>query len=109
MDPRFAGIDRLLQEAITAGQTPGAVVLVGRGDDCRSSRRRTASAPPCLRPRPMTVDTIFDLASLTKVVATTTAVMQLVEQGRVRLNDPVATFVPGSSATARARSRFGTC
>ena len=44
---------------------------------------------------PMSLDTIFDLASLTKVVATTTAVMQLVEQGTVRLTDPVASWVPG--------------
>ena len=43
----------------------------------------------------MTLDTIFDLASLTKVVATTTAVMQLIEQGRVRLNDPVASYISG--------------
>jgi uncharacterized protein YbbC (DUF1343 family)/CubicO group peptidase (beta-lactamase class C family) len=42
----------------------------------------------------MTVDTIFDLASLTKVVATTTAVMQLVEKGKVRMNDPVAKYLP---------------
>ncbi|MGB8987863.1 MAG: exo-beta-N-acetylmuramidase NamZ domain-containing protein, partial [Candidatus Sulfotelmatobacter sp.] len=42
----------------------------------------------------MTLDTIFDLASLTKVIATTTAVMQLVEQGKVRLNDPVAKYLP---------------
>ena len=40
------------------------------------------------------MDTIFDLASLTKVIATTTAVMQLVEQGKVRLNDPVAKYLP---------------
>ena len=44
--------------------------------------------------QPMNVDTIFDLASLTKVVATTTAVMQLVEQGRIRLNDPVVKYIP---------------
>ena len=43
----------------------------------------------------MTDDTIFDLASLTKVVATTTSVMKLVEEGRIRLNDPVAQFIPG--------------
>ena len=43
----------------------------------------------------MTLDTVFDMASLTKVVATTTAVMQLVERGVVRLTDPVATWVPG--------------
>src|SRR5579864_3073432 len=42
----------------------------------------------------MTLDTVFDLASLTKVIATTTAVMQLVEQGKVRLNDPVAKYLP---------------
>ena len=42
----------------------------------------------------MTVDTIFDLASLTKVIATTTAMMQLVERGKVRLNDPVAKYLP---------------
>ena len=43
----------------------------------------------------MTLDTVFDLASLTKVVATTTAVMTLVEEGRVRLNDTVASHIPG--------------
>jgi uncharacterized protein YbbC (DUF1343 family)/CubicO group peptidase (beta-lactamase class C family) len=43
---------------------------------------------------PMTVDTIFDIASLTKVVATTTAVMQLVDPGKVRLNDPVVKYIP---------------
>jgi uncharacterized protein YbbC (DUF1343 family)/CubicO group peptidase (beta-lactamase class C family) len=42
----------------------------------------------------MTLDTIFDMASLTKVIATTTAVMQLMEQGKVRLNDPVAKYLP---------------
>ncbi len=42
----------------------------------------------------MTADTIFDLASLTKCIATTTSVMQLIAQGRVRLNDPVAAYLP---------------
>jgi len=44
--------------------------------------------------QPMTADTIFDIASLTKVVATTPAIMQLVEQGRIRLNDPVVKYIP---------------
>ena len=43
---------------------------------------------------PMTLDTVFDLASLTKVVATTTSVMMLVEDGKIRLNDRVATYIP---------------
>src|SRR5258708_37729912 len=42
----------------------------------------------------MTLDTVFDLASLTKVIVTTTAVMQLVERGKVRLNDPVTKYLP---------------
>jgi uncharacterized protein YbbC (DUF1343 family)/CubicO group peptidase (beta-lactamase class C family) len=90
----FTGIDRVVNDAIAAGQTPGAVVLVGRGDDVvfEKAYGRRAVVPAV---EPMTLDTIFDLASLTKVVATTTAVMQLIEAGRVRLNDPVATWVPG--------------
>src|SRR6478736_1989494 len=44
---------------------------------------------------PMTLDTIFDLASLTKVVATTTSVMILIEEGKIRLTDRVSTFIPG--------------
>ena len=89
-----AQIDALVQEAIKAGQTPGAVVLVGHGDEIlfQKAYGQRAVVPSA---EPMTMDTIFDLASLTKVVATTTAVMRLVEQGRIRLNDPVATFVPG--------------
>jgi uncharacterized protein YbbC (DUF1343 family)/CubicO group peptidase (beta-lactamase class C family) len=50
----------------------------------------------------MTLDTIFDLASLTKVVATTTAVMQLVDQGKVRLNDPVVKYIPEFGQNGKA-------
>ena len=90
----FAQIDRLLAEAMAEQRTPGAVVLVGRGDAVVFEKvyGRRAMVPAV---EPMTVDTMFDLASLTKVVATTTAVMQLVEQGRVRLNDTVAAHLPG--------------
>ena len=51
---------------------------------------------------PMTLDTVFDLASLTKVVATTTSVMMLIEQGKLRLVDRVATFVPGFERYGKA-------
>ena len=60
-----------------------------------STRRRSATARSCPRAEPMTLDTIFDLASLTKVVATTTSVMMLVEEGRIRLTDRVAVYIPG--------------
>ena len=57
---------------------------------------RKAYGSRALEPKrePMTLDTVFDLASLTKVIATTTAVMQLVERGKVRMNDPVAKYLP---------------
>ena len=95
VDPaRLAGIDEVVSAAIAARQLPGAVVVVGRGDTVIYEKAfgQRAVAPVA---EPMTLDTIFDMASLTKVVATTTAVMQLVEQGRLRLTDPVASWVPG--------------
>jgi uncharacterized protein YbbC (DUF1343 family)/CubicO group peptidase (beta-lactamase class C family) len=90
----FARIDDLVREAMAAKLTPGAVVVVGRGDQTVYEKafgfRATVPAE-----EPMTLDTVFDLASLTKVVGTTTAVMTLVEEGRLRLNDTVASHVPG--------------
>ena len=75
-------------------QLPGAVVVVGHGD--RVLVREAIGARATLPARePMTPDTVFDAASLTKVVATTTSVMQLVEEGRLRLVDPVSRYVPG--------------
>ena len=55
------------------------------------------------RPTPMTTDTVFDLASMTKVVATTTAVMQLVDAGRLRLDDPAAKYWPEFAANGKGR------
>ena len=90
---RLAAIDRVVAEAIGAGRLPGAVVLVGQGD--RDVYLKAVGDRAVLpRREPMTVDTIFDAASLTKVVATATSVMILVEQGRVRLGDRVATYIP---------------
>ena len=90
----FGRIDQLVNDAIAAGQLPGAVVLVGRGSQVVYEKAYGHRAVAPAR-EAMTLDTVFDLASLTKVVATTTAVMSLVEQGRLRLNDPVALHVPG--------------
>ena len=89
----FAPIAPIVEAAIARHELPGAVVLVGRGDAIVYHR---AFGRRAVRPveEPMTEDTIFDLASLTKVVATTTSVMKLVEEGRIRLTDPVAHFIP---------------
>jgi uncharacterized protein YbbC (DUF1343 family)/CubicO group peptidase (beta-lactamase class C family) len=86
-------LDSIVQEAIHDGQIPGAVVLIGHDGQVIY---RKAFGERSLEPRrePMTVNTIFDLASLTKVVATTTAVMQLVQRGQVRVNEPVVKYIP---------------
>jgi uncharacterized protein YbbC (DUF1343 family)/CubicO group peptidase (beta-lactamase class C family) len=91
---RFAPIAALVDAAIARHELPGAVVLVGQGDailyhDAFGHRAVQPAAEA------MTENTIFDLASLTKVVATTPSVMQLVEQGRLRLSDPVAQYIDG--------------
>jgi len=88
-----ASVDAVIEQAIRDGNIPGAVLLVGHNGQVIY---RKAYGSRALEPRrePMTLETIFDLASLTKVVATTTAVMKLVEQGRIRLNDPVAKYLP---------------
>jgi uncharacterized protein YbbC (DUF1343 family)/CubicO group peptidase (beta-lactamase class C family) len=90
---RLGAVDSIIEQAIADGNIPGAVLLVGH--DGKVIYRK-AYGQRSLEPRrePMTVDTIFDLASLTKVIATTTAVMQLAEQGKIRFNDPVAKYLP---------------
>ncbi|MBF0565333.1 MAG: DUF1343 domain-containing protein [Nitrospirae bacterium] len=84
-------IDDVVGQAINDGRIPGAVVVIGNKDGVVY---RKAFGYRCLVPDkiPMTVDTIFDLSSVTKVIATTTAVMQLVERGKLRLEDPVAKY-----------------
>jgi len=89
----FAGVDDIMNAAIAQGTIPGGVVLVGHDGQVVY---RKAYGMRSLEPdkEAMTVDTIFDLASITKCVATATAVMQLMQQGKVRLNDTVATYLP---------------
>ncbi|HET7219134.1 MAG TPA: exo-beta-N-acetylmuramidase NamZ domain-containing protein [Vicinamibacterales bacterium] len=98
---RLDAIEPLVREAIAEKKLPGAVVLVGRRDRVLYQRAfgYRALVPA---PEPMTLDTIFDLASLTKVVATTTSVMVLVEQGKIRLSDRVASYIPGFERYGKA-------
>jgi len=95
--PGFDPIAPVVEAAIAKRARPGAVNLAGQRDRVAFHRAfgQRAVAPS---PEAMTEDTIFDLASLTKVVATTTSVMQLVEQGRIRLADPVARYLPEFAA-----------
>jgi CubicO group peptidase (beta-lactamase class C family) len=88
----FPEARRLIDEAIAAQQIPGAVWLVARGGQV-ISREARGFANPAER-TPMTVETVFDLASLTKVTATLPAVLRLLEQGHFRLDDPLQLFLP---------------
>jgi uncharacterized protein YbbC (DUF1343 family)/CubicO group peptidase (beta-lactamase class C family) len=89
----FAPVDLLVQEQIIDQAITGAVLVVGHGGRIVHGKAfgLRATTP---RPEAMTVDTIFDLASLTKVVATTPSVMRLVQYGQVRLDEPVMHYIP---------------
>ena len=89
-------LDAVIQEAIDEAIMPGAVVLVGRSDEIL---HRKAYGLRSIEPtrQPMQLDTIFDCASLTKVVATTPSVMMLVEEGKIRLTDRVTKHLPDFS------------
>jgi uncharacterized protein YbbC (DUF1343 family)/CubicO group peptidase (beta-lactamase class C family) len=93
-DPaRLARIDHLVDQAIKGHAVPGAVVLVGRRGKIAYVKAfgRRALVPA---DEPMTRDTIFDMASLTKPVATATSVMILLEQGKLRLDDRLGKLLP---------------
>jgi uncharacterized protein YbbC (DUF1343 family)/CubicO group peptidase (beta-lactamase class C family) len=92
-DSDFKTVDAIIDKAVAEGNIPGAVLLIGH--DGKVVHRK-AFGSRSLEPvrEEMTVDTVFDLASLTKCLATATSVMKLVEDGRIRLGDSVATYLP---------------
>lgn len=96
-----AVLSQIVTAEIANGDVPGAVVIVGteRGDTWAF-----VAGKRMLRPRveTMSVDTVFDLASLTKVIATTTAIMQLAERGKLQLADPVAHYWPAFASNGKA-------
>jgi uncharacterized protein YbbC (DUF1343 family)/CubicO group peptidase (beta-lactamase class C family) len=93
LDSRLAVLDPIVDDAIAQQQIPGAVLIVGH-DGQVVYRKAYGSRALVPQREAMTLDTIFDCASLTKVIVTTTAIMQLWEQGKLRMNDPVAKYLP---------------
>lgn len=88
-----ADLDQLIEDAVNRDAMPGAVLIVGQNGRIvyQKAYGRRALVP---RKEDMTLDTIFDCASLTKMVATSVSVMKLMEQGKIRLNDRVTTYLP---------------
>lgn len=90
---QFKYADQIIQEAIKNKEIPGAVLAVVRHDKMAYLK---AYGNKCLEPKiePMTVNTVFDLASCSKSVSTALSAMILIERGRLRLEDPVQLFIP---------------
>ncbi|WDQ15924.1 serine hydrolase domain-containing protein [Rhodopirellula sp. P2] len=86
-------VEQLVQDGIQAQKCPGAVVTVGfRGKTVYQAAFGSRELEP--QRKPMSVDTIFDLASLTKPIATATSVMILADEGKLSLTDPVSKYLP---------------
>jgi CubicO group peptidase (beta-lactamase class C family) len=100
---RLTKIDHVIERGISAGGYPGAAVVVGRrgaavwqkGFGKLSWERSSSQVVPA--------KTIYDLASLTKVVGTTTAIMVLYDEGKIHLDDPVSVYVPQFSGGEKDR------
>ena len=93
---KLGKVDRAIEKAIERAEMPGAVVLARMRKDGELIEHLCVKGMAVVRPEriPMTRDTIFDLASLTKPIATTTAIMLLVDEGALQLDDPVAKVLP---------------
>ncbi|MDQ3472333.1 MAG: DUF1343 domain-containing protein, partial [Acidobacteriota bacterium] len=98
----LARMDAIIAASIAKRELPGAVVLVSRKGRVVWEKAYGARAVEPVREQ-MTADTIFDLASLTKVIATATSIMILVERGTVRLGDPLSKFIPEIKGEGRER------
>jgi CubicO group peptidase (beta-lactamase class C family) len=98
MDPKqLQRIDEVVAEGLAEHKMPGCVVCVGRQGKVVFLK---AYGQKQLKPEslPMTTDTVFDMASITKPMATATSIMQLIERGKIRLGDKVSAFIPEFAA-----------
>ncbi len=98
----FSAVTTLINTAVTQRKLPGAVVIVGhRGAPVFEKALGNRALEPATEA--MTEDTLFDMASLSKVLSTTTAVLQLVEAKKVDLDVPVAKYLPDFAANGKDR------
>jgi CubicO group peptidase (beta-lactamase class C family) len=101
---RLDRLDRVIQDAMEREEIPGAVALVARkGRVVYRKAFGDRSRLPVVEP--MSQDSIFDVASLTKVMATTTSLMILVEEGQLSLTERVGEFVPEFARNDRDKER----
>ena len=96
---KLAAMDAAVTNAIASGRLPGGVLWLERRGDSHIQAYGQRSVRP--NREPMTVDTVFDAASLTKAVVTTPCILRLVEQGRVDLDAPVGRYLEGFTGDGR--------
>jgi CubicO group peptidase (beta-lactamase class C family) len=101
---RLRRIDELVQRNIDAGEIAGAVTLVARNG--RVAHLAAHGVMDVASKKPMQADTIFRIASMSKPVAAV-AILMLMEDGKVRLNDPVAKFIPAFGELEVAVAKTG--
>ncbi len=97
----FSAVDGLVTDSIGRGDIPGAVVLIGQGDEVLYRKAYGDRAVEPRRQR-MEMDTVFDLASLTKPIATGTAIAKLAEMGSLKIGDRVSKYLPEFAANGKA-------
>ena len=98
---KLAEMDAAILSAISSNRCPGGVLWLEHDGEAYHKAYGSRALVPAREP--MTEDTIFDAASLTKVIATTPAVMRLIERGRVKLEAPVKTYIPEFTGDGRDR------
>lgn len=96
-DSILARVDTIMEKAIKDGATPGAQVLIARNG--RVVYRKSFGTVSIDNKKPVENDMLYDLASITKVAATTLSVMRLYEQGKIKLDDPLSKYIPGMDTT----------
>jgi CubicO group peptidase (beta-lactamase class C family) len=99
----FSRVDAAVAEGIRKGIYPGAVVVIGTSDRILHAQRYGRFTWSPRAPRPRSDSTLWDLASLTKVIGTTGAVLRLVDRGEMELDAPVRRYLPGFAGGARDR------
>jgi CubicO group peptidase (beta-lactamase class C family) len=103
--PDLSGIDRVVEKEIEKGNIPGAVVLVGQGNTVLYWKAFGHEVNEPFQEQ-MTKDTIFDLASLTKPIATATSIMILVDQGKIDPCDYAGRYLPAFSCNGKEEVRI---
>ncbi|MHC4701280.1 MAG: serine hydrolase domain-containing protein, partial [Planctomycetota bacterium] len=105
LEPRLSEIGPVVEEEIEKGNFPGAVVLVGRADDILywEAFGREVVEPFA---EPMTRETVFDLASMTKPIATATSILILRDRGAIDLDDNVGEYLPAFACNGKEEARI---